>query len=167
MSDHDTGSRPDPYTVPPPGTTEQHPEATSRSGTSSDAPEGPSERPPTDDERKHLRRRALSLSVMAGLALVSAVFLPPVGLLLGIVTVVQAVRFGGDARRIELNPAVRGVQFGGGITAIVVGLVLSIGMAVLWDELTTYQSCQAGAQTHVALERCQNELMDDLEDRFG
>jgi len=157
-SDHETSSRPDPYTVPADGT----PERPRDSHDSRDF-----ERPPTDDERKQLRRRGLSLTLLVGLALVSSVFLPPVGLLLGVLAVVQVARFATGARRLGLSPAVRRLQFGGGITAIVIGLVLSIGMVVLWTELTTYQSCQSGAQTRVALERCQDQLMDDLQERFG
>src|SRR5690625_3146130 len=171
-SDHETSSRPDPYTVPA-GDTSEQPETSSDTQGSSEAQARDHRdsrdlgRPPTDDERKQLRRRGLSLTLLVGLALVSSVFLPPIGLLVGIVAVVQIARFATGARRLGLSPAVRGLQFGGGITAIVIGLVLSIGMVVLWTELTTYQSCQSGAQTRVALDRCQDELMDDLQQRFG
>ncbi|MBE1533620.1 hypothetical protein [Actinomadura algeriensis] len=104
---------------------------------------------------------------LGGLALLTAFFFYPLGLVLGIAALVVGVRSRREARR------GRGVAPGAvaGIALGAVGLVLSsLSVALtayLWTELSGYQSCVGSANTGIDRQTCQDEWFPKIEDRMG
>ena len=123
--------------------------------------------------------------VVIGTAAVVFVFvLPPVGLVLGIVTIVAASR---QMRATRPQPqelltpdgvpvTVRVAQPGRinavfglvlGITATVLGTLLLFVLVAFWSELRTYSDCTDNTNTTQGQERCKTDLKDSVLDRIG
>ncbi len=108
-----------------------------------------------------------SRALLAGVAsLLFLLWFPPLGLLFGVVALVQGVR-AVRARR------TRGLSSPGGVGAIVFGsvtmLLAVLGIvvtAVLYREISAYAECMAGANTEQAKQACQDQLRDALEQRL-
>ncbi len=147
----------DPYVVRP---AEPHPDA----GNGRRPAQRPDRdrRPPDPDAL----RRARTLLFLSAIAAVSAVALAPLGLALGIVTLVLAYVRREDIRRARLGSLATAVPVAGGIFAIVVGGIFSLALVLFGSEMNQYRQCISGANTRMAEQRCQDELFDGLEDRL-
>jgi hypothetical protein len=104
-------------------------------------------------------RKALWLA-LAGV--LTTVFVPPVALCLGIAAIVVGARASSRASK------ARGTA-PGAVPAIVVGcfvaaagLLLSVMVALFFDELRDFQDCMAGAGTRTAERICREELEDAI-----
>jgi hypothetical protein len=125
------------------------------------------------------------LVVVAGVAALALVFvLPPLGFVLGIVTLVYAIRL---MRRTRPQPqelltptgqpvtvkvpqpgrtgAVFGLVLAGTATAL--GGVLIVLFAVFWTEISDYASCHNDANTRQGEQKCQDALKDAILNRVG
>jgi hypothetical protein len=120
------------------------------------SPPDPSATPPP------ARRLTLWLSLLALAALVAAVLAPPVGVVLGIVVVVRAVRM-----RTVLPGRTRGVVAAAGVVAAVIGLLVSTVAIVIRTEIAEYSRCTQAANTVQAQQNCQDALNASLSSRFG
>jgi hypothetical protein len=169
--------RPNPYAVgpePPPdrpeGPTDQRPPAAGMQRPAgddrSDAP-GPRQggRPPGESE-KALRRRVRLAAVLAAVAAVTAVTLPPVGVALGVGLLVVGARLRRDPGAREVGVAATWVPYVGGGFAVVVGLVMTALALFFTRELADLRECLAGANTRVAEANCQDEFRQRIEQRL-
>jgi hypothetical protein len=153
--------RPDPYALRP---GDPHPGR---------APDSAGARRPTrlpdqpDEPDLAALRRTRYLAMLSGIAAVLSVAFAPVGLALGVATLVVAYLRRGDARRARLGSLSAAIPVAGGVFAVVVGGILTVALVLIGDELRDYQQCVQGANTRVAEERCQNELIDALDGRFN
>ena len=123
--------------------------------------------------------------VILGVVAVVLVFvIPPLGLLLGVLTLVQAIRL---MRRTAPQPqelltptgepvVVKVAQPGRinaifglvlGITATALGALLLILLAVFWTELKDYTDCANSTNTTQGAEKCKTELKDAVLNRVG
>lgn len=131
-----------------------------------DRPEGRPEGEPPAGPPKTQRSgwRALWLG---GIALLTAFFFYPLGLVLGVAALVVGVRARRAARRSNDSApgAVPGIVLGS------VGLVfsvLSVSLtAFLWSELSGYQDCLSTSNTAIDEQSCQDEYFPKIEDRLG
>ncbi|MFV2176146.1 hypothetical protein ACFHW2_40785 [Actinomadura sp. LOL_016] len=104
---------------------------------------------------------------LGGLALLTAFFFYPLGLVLGVAALVVGVRSRRTARREHGSApgAAAGIVLGS------IGLVLaSLSVALtayLWSELSGYQSCVGSANTGIDRQTCQDEWFPKIEDRMG
>jgi len=125
------------------------------------------------------------LVVIMGVGAVVLVFLlPPVGLVLGVVTVVLAARQMKATRpqpQELLTPdgtpvtvkvgrpgrinAVFGLVLG--VTATALGTLLLVLLVAFWSELNDYTDCSNGALTTQGETRCKDALKDAVLDRIG
>lgn len=120
-------------------------------------PAGPG-RPGQPDRRDTGAR----LTILAVASLVTAVLLPPVGLVLGIVTVVAAVRSGERA-----GAAARLTAAAAASAALVISIaVIAVGLLFV-TEISRYSRCLQGANTRLAEQACQDELNEALLSRLG
>ncbi|RFS86278.1 hypothetical protein D0T12_06640 [Actinomadura spongiicola] len=126
-------------------------------------PAGPTPPPPPGPPQRG-GWRALWLG---GIALVTAFFFYPLGLVLGVAALVVGIRARRNARRARAAApgAVPGIVLG------VIGLVfstLSVSLtAFLWPELSGYQSCISGSNTTVDKQACRDEYYPKIEDKLG
>ncbi|TYB48458.1 hypothetical protein [Actinomadura chibensis] len=124
-------------------------------------PAGPDLVPP--QPRHRTGWRALWLG---GIALVTAFFFYPLGLVLGIAALVVGIRARRAARRTRgaAPGAVPGIVLGS------IGLVFSILSvsltAYLWSELSGYQSCVSGSNTTADKQACQDEYYPRIEKKL-
>jgi hypothetical protein len=111
------------------------------------------------------RARAVRLVILAVAALATAVLAPPVGAVLGVLTLTLAVR----SR--SLRTATRVVAGVAGGIAVLVGIFVTASALLLRTEITEYSQCLQGANTRLAQQACQDALNEALEDaletRFG
>ncbi|WP_026402626.1 DUF4190 domain-containing protein [Actinomadura rifamycini] len=126
-------------------------------------PGGPQGKPgPRPGERSSWRSLWLG-----GLALLTAFFFYPLGLVLGIAAIAVGVRSRRAARREHGSApgAAAGIVLGS------IGLVLaSLSVALtafLWTELSGYQSCVSTANTGIDRQTCQDEWFPRIEDKMG
>lgn len=104
---------------------------------------------------------------LGGIALLTAFFFYPLGLVLGVAALVVGVRARRAARRsAQAAPgAVPGIVLGS------VGLVfsvLSVSLTVfLWSELSGYQNCLSTSNTATDKQSCQDEYYPKIEDKLG
>ncbi|GAA4236984.1 hypothetical protein GCM10022254_47890 [Actinomadura meridiana] len=116
------------------------------------------------DRRKGTGRRALWLGAIA---LLTAFFFYPLGLVLGVAALVVGVRAHRTARRAQGSEpgAVPGIVLGA------VGLAFSLLFvsvtAYLWTELNGYQKCVAGSNTTADEKACKSEYYPRIEDKLG
>lgn len=172
MPDSAPPARPDPYVIPSPddgsGHPAVHPSAEHPAGHPSaehgSAGAGPSPGEEAQPPGPAASRQARLVGLLAVLAVVTAVALPPVGVVLGAVTLVSAVRQRTGARFLRM-PA-RGASMAGGLIALVVGGVLSVVSVVFGDELGRHGECLAGANTRVAEQNCHDEFRDAWQRRL-
>jgi hypothetical protein len=122
-------------------------------------------RPPGDSE-KALRRRVRLAAVLAAVAAVTAVTLPPVGVALGIGLLVVGARLRRDPRAREVGFAATWVPYVGGGFAIVVGLAMTALALFFTRELADLRECLAGANTRVAEANCQDDFRQRIEQRL-
>ncbi|MFG2087624.1 MULTISPECIES: hypothetical protein [unclassified Spirillospora] len=131
-----------------------------------DRPDGrPAGQPPAGPPKS--RQTGWRALWLGGIALLTAFFFYPLGLVLGIAALVvgirarRAARRGGDAA----PGAVPGIVLGS------VGLVfsvLSVSMTVfLWSELSGYQNCLSTANTGADKQSCRDEYYPKIEDKLG
>ncbi len=115
--------------------------------------------PPPDSARQ----TRLLVFVAIGAAIL-AIAMPPVGMAIGVGTlVVLAVR---RRRKVTLpRPAVILVMTAG-VFAILVGGFLSLVLLLLGTETATLRECLAGANTRVAKQICQDAYADAVRDRL-
>jgi hypothetical protein len=111
------------------------------------------------------RARAVRLVILAVAALATAVLAPPVGAVLGVLTLTLAVR----SRSLRTGTRlVAGVA--GGI-AVLAGILVTASALLLRTEITEYSQCLQGANTRLAQQACRDALNEALEDaletRFG
>ncbi len=101
------------------------------------------------------------LVILAVAAVVTSVLAPPVGALLGLLTLVLALR----AR--SVGPGLRVTVALVGAGAMLVGVAVSAVAIAFRTEITDYSACLQGANTRLAEQACQQNLNDALGDRLG
>ena len=128
--------------------------------------------------------RPRTLVVLGVAALVCVFVLPPLGLLLGIVTLVLAARLmrGTRAQPQELltpegRPVTVKVAQAGrtnavfalvlGIAATALGGLLCAMLIVLWPQVRDYSTCHDGVNTTQGEAKCKQEFKDAVLTRFG
>jgi hypothetical protein len=123
--------------------------------------------------------------VVLGVAAVVSVFLlPPVGLVLGVMTLVFAIRLMGATRpqpqelltpdgvpvtvRVA-SPGRTNAVFGLvlGITATTLSALLVVMLVAFWGELRTYTTCHNNTITTQGEEKCKTELKNAILHRLG
>lgn len=120
-------------------------------------PAGPG-RPGQPDRRATGTR----LAILAVASLVTAVLFPPVGLALGILTIVAAVRSGERVGATGRLAAVAAAS-----AALVVSVaVIAVGL-LFATEIGQYSRCLQGANTRLAQQACQDEFSDAVLSRLG
>jgi hypothetical protein len=112
-------------------------------------------------------RRARAALFLAGSAVIMAIALPAAGLILGIAALVTAIRARGAPRLRWLGMTPSALAYVGAGLAIIVGGLLTAASLLIGDELAQLRECQAGANTRVAEERCQDEFNEAISSRFG
>jgi hypothetical protein len=107
-------------------------------------------------------RQAIRLSIIAAAALVCSLVAPPIGVVLGVVVVVLAVRSPGVLPR-----RTRGLVIAVGVLAALVGVAVT-GFAVMFrDEVADYSRCIQAANTQQARANCDVALRDALTSRLN
>lgn len=116
---------------------------------------------PADTARQN---RRLILAAVA--AVVCALAMPPIGLALGIATlVVVAMR---RRRQAALSRAATTLAMTSGVFAVLVGGFLSAVLVLFGSQTAALRECLAGANTRVAEQVCQDEFTDAVRTRiFG
>ncbi|TDD27869.1 hypothetical protein E1287_33740 [Actinomadura sp. KC06] len=104
---------------------------------------------------------------LGAIALLTAFFFYPLGLVLGVAALVVGIRARRSARR------ARGAA-PGAVPGIVLGSIglafsmLSVAVtAFLWTELSGYQSCLSGSNTTADKQSCRAEYYPKIEDKLG
>ena len=111
-------------------------------------------------------RQGRTLGMLATIATTMAIAVPPAGLIVGIVTLVLAMRHRRAVfARLGVSPRV--VSVGGGVFALVVGGALTLVTLFLGDATGQLRECLSGANTRVAEQICQDEFMDSLRHRLA
>lgn len=108
------------------------------------------------------RRTALRLAAVSVLGVGCAFFLPPLGVVIGVVAIVLAVRGKGV---VPPRPRVLGLVSGS--VAVVVGIALSGVLLFFSSELVEYVRCDRAANTVQAQQNCQDALNESLASRLG
>ncbi|MFI0405191.1 hypothetical protein [Actinomadura sp. 3N508] len=104
---------------------------------------------------------------LGAIALLTAFFFYPLGLVLGVAALVVGIRARRSARRARgaAPGAVPGIVLGS------VGLafsILSVSLtAFLWTELSGYQNCLSGSNTTTDKQSCQEKYFPKIEDKLG
>ena len=159
--------RPDPYVVRRP---EEGADADAAElGTGGKAPAQVESRPPAVSRSgppdPDAVRQGRTLGLLAAIATTMAVAVPPAGFIVGVVTLVLAMRHRRAVfARLRMSPRVLSV--GAGVFAVVVGGALTVVALFLGDESGQLRECLAGANTRVAEQICQDEFMDSLRHRL-
>ena len=112
------------------------------------------------DDRKAALRAMRWTALLGAVAVTSAVLLPPLGIALGVLVIVRALLVRPQLARARIGVAAVVGPVISGVLAIVVGAVLTVTLALSWQELEAYRSCISGANTEIAEERCRAELQD-------
>ncbi|WP_433329129.1 hypothetical protein [Spirillospora sp. CA-294931] len=123
----------------------------------------PMGRPPVGSPAYQAGRRAMWLG---GGALVISLFFFPIGAVLGIAAVVVGVK----ARRLARAERVTTAQ--GVVPGIVMGAIglcvcaMSLAFAAfMWPQVSSYQECLGGANTHTDKKACKDEYKKDLQNK--
>ena len=158
-------SEPDPYRPPGPDTP---------------APHRPAPKPPRPQRpQRNSRQEGLLALLLAIGGLLIATALPAAGVVIMAFALVRAVRSIRASRQQPVQTAqgmtlVRGRAPGTAIVALVLGvfgclagLLMVVVMAVFNTELNAYQKCMEGANTILAKESCEQELLGKLQRRFN
>lgn len=131
-----------------------------------DRPDGrPAGQPPAGPSKS--RQNGWRALWLGGIALLTAVFFYPLGLVLGVAALVVGIRARRAARAgDEAAPgAVPGIVLGS------IGLVfsvLSVSLTVfLWSELSGYQNCLSTSNTSTDKQTCRDEYYPKIEDKLG
>lgn len=166
MPDPTPSDRPDPYAVrrPDEGADKGDHGPGGRAPAKLDPPAGAARdvRPQDPDATRHAR----TLGLLAAIAAVMAIAVPPAGVVLGVVTLVLAARQRSRDRFARIGLSVKAVAVAGGVFALVVGGLLSLVSVLLGEETGQLRDCLAGANTRVAERICQDEFMDALQARL-
>jgi len=119
--------------------------------------------PPAAPEPATPAERASSARmVIVGIAaLGTAVLAPPVGAVLGVLTLVLTARAG------RASTGLRALMVLVGGAAVLVGTAATVGALLLRTEITEYRDCVQGANTRLAQQGCQDALDDALRERVG
>lgn len=132
------------------------------SGQAPGAPNPPPQAPPDPVEpTPQARALALRLAIISVAGVAASFFAPPFGAVLGVVTVVLALRSKG-----VVLPRVRTIALVAGSMAILVGVALSAVGWLFLDEIVDYRQCTQGANTRQAQQNCQDALTDALRSRL-
>lgn len=124
------------------------------------------------------------LVVLGVTAVVSVFVLPPVGLVLGVLTLVYAIRAMRATRpepqqllTPEGLPVTVSVARPGrsnavfslvlGITATVLGALVMIALLTFWTEISDYVECEQGTNTTQGEQKCRDALEQAIKDRLG
>ncbi|MGP4024786.1 hypothetical protein [Actinomadura sp. 3N407] len=131
-----------------------------------DRPDGrPAGRPPAGPPKS--RQTGWRALWLGGIALLTAVFFYPLGLVLGVAALVVGIRARRAARR-GGDPAPGAVP---GIVLGSIGLVfsvLSVSLTMfLWSELSGYQNCLSTSNTGTDKQACRDEYYPKIEDKLG
>lgn len=118
----------------------------------------PPQPPPVAADTRATRVRLTLLTVTAA---VTSVLAPPVGVVLGLLTVVLAVR----ARSLPRAGRVTAGVLGG--LAVAVGVAVTVVGLLFRTEITEYSRCLQGANTRLAQQACQDALDEALRERVG
>jgi hypothetical protein len=160
--------RPDPYAVRRPGagqgvgeTHGEHDPPRTERPRRAEQPHTPP-RPPGPDAVRNTR----TLGLVAVIAAVMAIAIPPAGIVLGIATLVVAARNRSSAGGPQLSRQAMALSVSGGVFALVVGGLLSLLSLLLGAETGQLRECLAGANTRVAEQACQSEFMDAVQRRL-
>lgn len=108
------------------------------------------------------RRTAIRLAVVSVAAVASAFFAPPVGVVLGVVAIVVAVR---SREVVPSRPRVLAIVSGS--IALVVGVTITGAALFFREEITEYSRCLQAANTVQAQQNCQDALNESLSSRLG
>ncbi|WP_021596496.1 hypothetical protein [Actinomadura welshii] len=132
-----------------------------------DRPSGhPAGQPPAGP-RQDARRTGWRALWLGGIALLTAVFFYPLGLVLGVAALVVGIRARRFARRArDTAPgAVPGIVLGA------IGLAFSLMSvsltAFLWSELSGYQNCVSASNTTTDKQACRDEYYPKIEKKLG
>ncbi|TDC41649.1 DUF4190 domain-containing protein [Actinomadura sp. KC345] len=131
-----------------------------------DRPDGrPEGRPPAGPSK--MQQGGWRALWLGGIALLTAFFFYPLGVVLGIAALVVGIR----ARRAARGS---GNAAPGAVPGIVLGSVgllfsaLSVAMTMfLWSEMSAYQECLSTANTATDEQSCQDEFYPKIEDKLG
>ncbi|MEO3828431.1 hypothetical protein [Actinomadura sp. B10D3] len=131
-----------------------------------DRPGGhPAGQPPAGP-RQDPRRTGWRALWLGGIALLTAVFFYPLGLVLGVAALVVGVRARRSARRTRDSAP-------GAVPGIVLGAIglafslLSVSLtAFLWSELSGYQSCVSASNTTTDKQACRDEYYPKIEKKL-
>jgi hypothetical protein len=169
----DTGPDNDPYTIRPgdphPGAPQHDPRGrTERESTGDKRSTDPGGRSGTEPPRiaDQTLRRVRRLIMLSALASMSAIFVPIVGLVLGILTGVLTWRWWSDLKTPGLTKTTTVVVIFGAAFAIVIGGVETAILATFAPEFADYASCRVGANTHIARDKCDAAFSDALDGRL-
>lgn len=122
---------------------------------------------PQRDERRGTapessRRMTVRLTVLAIASVATAFLAPPVGAVLGLVTVVQATRARG-----RVTTQTRLLTIAASVVAVVVGVAATAVGLAFRTEITDFSRCSQAANTQLAQQNCQDSLSDALRSRLG
>lgn len=134
--------------------------ASGPTGAPKSAPEATSE---TVETVKKLR----STAWLAAFALPLAIVLAPIGAFVGALALIRLARLRPAIERAGIKSAVLVFPVISSVAAVVVGVLLSVAVVVIREELTELNSCMSGANTRVAEENCQTRFTEQVEQRLG
>jgi hypothetical protein len=103
----------------------------------------------------------LRLVLLAAAAAFTSLLAPPVGVLLGLLCLVAAVR------ATVVSPGVRVAAALVGGAALVLGIGVTAVAVAFRTELSTYNTCLQGANTRLAEQACRADLDEVLSQRLG
>lgn len=130
------------------------------------SPYGTPDRPFGTPAPQGRRGRPLRTGILSGLvSLPATIIFFPIGLVLGvlaIVTAVRALRRGGGQ---VVTRAVVAIIAGAVSTLIAVLCIVLI--ALVWPQYKSFSTCQRNAVTIADKSQCQNTFRGDIERRFG
>ena len=117
------------------------------------------------------RKRSRFTGALSGvLSLVLSVLCFPVGLILGIVAIVLAVR----ALRVPGPPGQRNPVLGRAVAGLVTGIIgflfsaACVGLVVwMWPAVSTYATCTSAATTNTDRSQCQQQWTNAVARKFG
>jgi hypothetical protein len=118
-----------------------------------------------------IRRRSWKAILLGllGIGLIGTVF--PYGTVLGLVCAVAAlvtgIRTRRTARKAKVPTARATLGVVSGSIGLVLGLAVTISLAMFWTEFRTYTECRDNSLTVQAKDACYTDLIHSLEKRVG
>jgi hypothetical protein len=157
---------PDPFAVRPDA--RPHPDDGARRPSAPRRAQPPPPRRPVDVEAaRPLLRRVRNAGLLASVAMLLAVVVPPLGAILGLVGAVKAARLRDEVRAAGLRLSLTVLPMVSGTLAFVVGLAATAVAIALGSELLDLNQCLQAANTRTAEANCQDAFEVALQRRLG